>query len=413
MKQHIAVVGLGYIGLPTALLLAKAGATVTGCDIDAKKIAGLATGILPFQEPGLTELYASAKENFSASTKVPVADVYIVCVPTPVTADKKCDNRFVESATNSIAPVLQAGATVIIESTVAPGTTTGIVRSILEKGGLVAGKDFYLGFVSEKAIPGNTISEMIKNDRIAGGLTPECKKRVAAVYGLFVEGAFFQTDCTTAEVVKLVENSYRDVNIAFANELARTCTTLGINVWEVISLANHHPRVNVHEPGPGVGGHCIALDPWFLQSSDPANTTIIKRAREINDGMPSYVATVVDKIAKNHQSKCIGILGVAYKKNVDDGRETPAEPIFKELVARGFTVLVHDPLVTKTNVPLTTLEELLASADGVIIVTDHDAYKTIALTPKQKWLIDTRGLLLTNPPKNISYYALGTSAFNL
>lgn len=388
----VAVIGLGYIGLPTALLLAQGGHEVLGFDIDTKKIDGLAQGRLPFAEVGMEKLFLAARDHFHPAATLESCDAYIIAVPTPVTADHRCDLSYVEKATERVAQVLKKGNLVILESTVSPGTTEGLVKRILEEKGLVAGEDFLLAYVSEKAIPGSTIHEMIRNDRIIGGIDDASRTNTKALYQSFVEGEICTTDCKTAETVKLIENAYRDVNIAFANELARVLPAIGVNAWEAIALANRHPRVRVHAPGPGVGGHCIPLDPWFLIEQNRAETKLMQTARAVNDAMPEFIARAADSLAKKHGTTTIGVLGVAYKKNVDDARETPAASVITALAARGYTVLAHDPQVKHFDVPLTPLDELLARAQGVILVTDHDAYQAMSFGATQQWLLDTRGL---------------------
>ncbi len=390
--MRIALIGLGYIGLPTALLLAKGGHEIVGFDVDAKKIDGLKQGQLPFIEDGLPALFTDAKTRFQPTNRLELADAYIIAVPTPVTADHRCDLSYVERAAESVLQLLKPGDLVVLESTVSPGTTEGIVKEILERAGLRAGIDFSLAYVSEKAIPGNTIHEMVHNDRIIGGIDEASRKKTAEIYKSFVQGEVITTNCRTAETVKLIENSYRDVNIAFANELARVLPEIGVNTWEAIALANRHPRVHVHEPGPGVGGHCIPLDPWFLIEQDLKKTRLLQEARRVNDAMPIVVADAADRLAKKHGTKTIGMLGVAYKKNVDDARETPAIVIMHALQAKGYEVIFHDPYVKVFDQPLLSFEEFLARADGIVMVTDHDAYRTLTFGSVQQWLIDSRGL---------------------
>lgn len=372
--MKICVVGLGYMGIPTAMLLAKSGCEVIGYDVLKEKAEMLNMGQLPFEEKGLKELFAEAGENFRAVTKLEQADAYLVAVPTPVTKDNKCDNSYVESAMRSIAPFVKKGVLVILESTVRPRTTTDVVRPILEKPGLKAGEDFMLAYVSEKAIPGNTIHEMVNNDRIVGGFDEKSGQAAAKIYASFVKGKVRLTDCTTAETVKLMENSYRDVNIALANELAKICEQLGINAWEAISLANHHPRVHIHQPGPGVGGHCIAVDPWFLIESYEGKS-IIKTAREINDAMPEHTVKLIESLLEGKKNAKVAILGAAYKKNVDDARESPTEQIAQILSRKGHNAVVTDPFVKKFPEKIVSFDEAVNNADAVIVAVDHDAYK--------------------------------------
>lgn len=372
--MKICVAGLGYMGLPTALLLAKSGYEVIGYDIIREKAEMLNRGQLPFEEKGLRELFAEAAKNFRALERLEQADAYIVAVPTPVTKEKKCDNSYVESAMKSIAPFVKKGVLVILESTVRPGTTADVVRPILEKPGLKAGKDFMLAYVSEKAIPGNTLHEMANNDRIVGGLDEKSGQAAAKIYSSFVKGKVHLTDCTTAEAVKLMENSYRDVNIALANELARICEQLGINAWEAISLANHHPRVHLHQPGPGVGGHCIAVDPWFL-IENYGRQSIIRAAREINDAMPEHAVKLIESLLGGKTKAKIAVLGAAYKKNVDDARESPTGQIARILRGKGHDLAITDPFVRKFPEKIVSFDEAVNNADAIILAVDHDAYK--------------------------------------
>lgn len=372
--MKICVVGLGYMGIPTALLLAKSGYEVVGYDVIKEKAEMLNRGQLPFEEKGLKELFAEAGKNFRALDRLEQADTYIVAVPTPVTKEKKCDNSYVESAMKSIAPFVKKGVLVILESTVRPGTTTDVVKPILEKPGLKAGKDFMLAYVSEKAIPGNTLYEMENNDRVVGGLDEKSGQAAAKIYSSFVKGKVHLTDCTTAETVKLMENSYRDANIALANEFARICEQLGINAWEAIALANRHPRVHIHQPGPGVGGHCIAVDPWFLIENYDGQS-IVRTARQINDAMPAHVVKAVEEMLQGKKKAKVAILGAAYKKNVDDARESPTERIAQILRGKGHDLAITDPLVRKFPEKIVSFGEAVNNADAIILAVDHDAYK--------------------------------------
>jgi len=378
------------MGLPTALLLARSGITVYGYDIDRKKIGLLKEGRLPFEEPGLQKCFEEAKQFFIPSEHLLPSDAFILALPTPITTDKHCDNSFVIAAVKAVCKVLKDDDLVILESTVAPGTTVGIVKPLLEK----TGKRFFLSYVSEKAIPGNTISEMQKNHRIIGGLNPESAQRTKTLYERFVTAPIHLTDCTTAESVKLIENTYRDVNIALANELALRLSQLGINIWEAIRLANFHPRVHLHNPGPGVGGHCIAVDPWFLVSDE---TPLIHQARLINDGMPSIVMGKIEEMLRDMKHATVVLLGVAYKGNVDDDRESPTYVIKNLLESKGYTVRLYDPLMKNEPMISAELSDVTKDADCLVLVTDHQVFKDI--NPKQitnmrtKNLFDTRNIL--------------------
>lgn len=392
--MNICVIGLGYMGLPTALLLSRGGHRVIGYDTASNKVAMLNRGELPFDEKGLKELYEEGKKNFSASSRLEQADAYLVAVPTPVNPDKTCDMRCVISAMESLVPFVKKGILVILESTVSPGTTCGLVRQILEKSGLKAGKDFSLSYVSEKAIPGDTIREMVHNDRVMGGFDEKSKKSAREIYSSFVEGNIHVTDCTTAETVKLIENSFRDVNIAFANELARICEQLGLNVWEAIELANHHPRVNVHLPGPGVGGHCISIDPWFL-TEKYGNQGIIGMARSINEETPLKVVELMEARVRGKLN--VAILGASYKKNVDDFREAPTIAIAEICRKKGHAFKTTDPFVKEFPERLFSFDDAVKDANIVLIAVDHDAFRAyeqrlLELQNKGVQILDARNL---------------------
>jgi len=399
--MKLCIVGLGYMGLPTALLLSKAGHSVIGYDTAKNKLELLKKGELPFSEKGLKELYGAGRDNFSVSDKIEPADAYVVAVPTPANEDKTCDLRYVISAMESLVQFVKKGVIVILESTVQPGTTTGPVREVLEKSGLKAGRDFSLAYVSEKAIPGDTINEMINNDRIVGGIDEASSKLAAEIYLSFVKGNIHTTDCTTAEVVKLAENAFRDVNIAFANELARICEQIGISVWEVIELANNHPRVSVHLPGLGVGGHCIAIDPWFL-TEKYGNNGIIGTARNINEETPNKIVGIMESIVKSKIR--VAILGAAYKKNVDDFRESPTIRIAQICAKRGHEYKITDPLVSNFPEKLFSFDEAVKDANVVLVAVDHDIFKAhepslSELQRKGIYILDARNLFKGKFPR--------------
>ena len=379
--MRILVLGLGYIGLPTALLFASAGHEVVGIDVNTKKVKILNEGKLPFQEPGLEELFEKAKNNFRATTEVEDSDVFLIAVPTPLDEHTKAaDLKYVKSAAEMIWPYLKKGDLVILESTVPPNTTERLLIPILEKSGLKAGQDFYVVHCPERAIPGKTIYEMIHNDRIIGGITPKSAELAKGLYSSFVRGNIYLTDATTAEFVKLIENTYRDVNIALVNELAQIAEEYGINIWEAIELANKHPRVNLHKPGPGVGGHCIAIDPWFVIQNS-SNGKMIALSRHVNDTMPNYTLRRVREMLKGIRYPTVTVLGVAYKGNVDDARETPALRFIRLAENDGFRIKVYDPFVKEFEYPLLDLEEAVKDSDCIVVITDHDIFKF--LDPKE------------------------------
>ncbi len=382
IKRNISVIGLGYMGFPMACLLAEAGHSVTGVDLNQEKVDLINEGINPIQEEGLNVLFNSSRRNITAVSQVPPSDIFIVAVPTP-SVDKKCDLKYVLAAMNDISKVAKNNDLIILESTVKPGTCIKDISQIFKK------KNLKVDIVHcpERAIPGNTLHELVHNDRIVGGESKEAIKKTVSLYKSFVKGQIFETDLTTAETVKLVENTSRDVNIAFANELDLICTDLNINVWEVIDLANKHPRVNILRPGPGVGGHCIAVDPWFL-TENSENAHLIRMAREINDRRPYIISQrAIQKLNEIGGNK-IGVLGLAYKKNVDDCRETPAEKIVTFLHESNIEVKSYDPLVQDWPYPTCdSLEEINTWADLFILVTDHDTFKNAKIT---KPIIDTQ-----------------------
>ncbi len=386
----ICIIGLGYMGLPTGLLLAKSGYNVRGYDIDEEKIIQIQQGILPFDEKELSSLFIEAKDNFKATNLLMPADVFIITVPTPLTTNNTCQFSYINSALDSLASVLEDGNLVVLESTVPPGTTEGLVKKRLDE----TKKNYFLSYVSEKAIPGNTIFEMQMNHRIVGGINAKSAEKTKKIYSAFVKAPIHLTDTLTAETVKLLENSYRDINIAFANELAKRLTIQNINAWEAINLANLHPRVNIHKPGPGVGGHCIPIDPWFLNSDE---TLLMKQARKINNSMPAYVVGLVERIEFNKNNPIIVIFGVSYKADVDDVRESPSLEIKKICEEKNMVVRLFDPHAKADFEILDDLDSATKDADCILLVTDHTLFKTIE--PKkitnmnQKIIVDTRNII--------------------
>ncbi len=386
--MKICVIGLGYIGLPTAAMFANAGHQVIGIDKKADVVEALNKGEILIEEAGLADFIKKPVQsgNLVAKTEIEEADVFIVSVPTPITDDKKADMRFVVSATESIVPVLKEGNIVILESTSPVGTVDTLMKPVLDK----AGVNYLLGHSPERVIPGQILYELVHNSRVAGGYTKEAAHAIAELYKCFVEGEIYETDARTAEMAKLSENTFRDVNIAFANELAKICEQQGINVWELIEICNKHPRVNIHQPGPGVGGHCIAVDPWFIVEKEPGLAQIINLSRHTNDGMPQYVANRAEKILGSLKNKTIAILGTTYKPDVDDMRESPIIYLTDILKSSGATVNIHDPFVAEKN-----LDIACRDADLVILGVNHKEYKNLdfahlATVVKQKNFFDTR-----------------------
>lgn len=414
--QDVAFVGLGYIGLPTAVVLANSGVNVIGIDVKAENVESINRGEITIVEPGLEVGLKSALRSgkFRATTEMVHANAYIVAVPTPFTDDYNVDMKYIYSVAESIAPKLEGDELVILESTSPPKTTRRMAERILElRPDFIADGEpnpenkpvLYFAHCPERILPGKAMEELITNDRIIGGETEEATRRAKEIYASFCTGELLSTDAVTAEMAKLTENSFRDVNIAFANELSLICDKVGINVWELIELANHHPRVNILQPGPGVGGHCIAVDPWFIVAADPENSRLIRTAREVNDNKPEWVIQKVAEALAGSQSNTVKIatLGLAFKADIDDLRESPALNITKELAARfpEQTVLAVEPNVEKlpsefddkANVVLTPYEQAIADADIVVVLVDHREFKEVSATQiKGKTIIDTKGL---------------------
>ena len=395
--MKVCVIGLGYIGLPTAAMFANAGLDVVGVDKKPQIVEALNRGEVIIEENGLEEFIKNvvAGGHLKAALEPEVSDAYIISVPTPITEDKKADMRFVESATKSLVPLLKKGDLVILESTSPIGTVDQLMLPILEESGLKAGEDFSLGHSPERVIPGKILYELVNNDRIAGGIDKKSASRIAELYKSFVKGEIFETDARTAEMCKLSENTFRDVNIAFANELAKICEDQGINVWELIELCNKHPRVNIHQPGPGVGGHCIAVDPWFIVEKEPSLANIIRTSRETNDSMPDYVASKADKILEGIENPAICVLGVTYKPDVDDMRESPVIHLIEKLKEKGYAVKAHDPHVKGREGIEEDLAAAAKGADLVILGVNHSQYKALdfgllAESVRTKNFLDTR-----------------------
>jgi len=377
MKKKICVLGMGYIGLPTASIFAANGFSVIGVDTNESVVSLLQSGKTHIEEPGLKTLVQAAihSKNLLIASEPDVADVYIIAVPTPFKENKKPDLSFVEAATKSILPLLKRNDLVILESTSPPGTTRTVLGRILEEKGFSPGKDVLLAHCPERVLPGRILKELIENDRIIGGINGQSAQVAADLYSCIVQGNIFTTDTTTAEMAKLVENTYRDVNIAFVNELAIICESLGISVWEVIDLANKHPRVNLHTPGPGVGGHCIAVDPWFIVSENPTRSELIQAARKINDSMPEFVVSKIFGLIKGIDNPKVTILGVAYKADVDDTRESPAVRVYEDLKASPVELSVYDPHVKFFEYDLSDFETAFEDSDLIAVLTDHKEFK--------------------------------------
>ncbi len=377
----VCVIGLGYIGLPTACLLAASGHSVVGVDVDERKVKAIDEGKAELKERGFDELFKNARKNLVAKSTPEQADFFIIAVPTPLRKDKTPSYGSVVSASKSISKFVEKDSTVILESTVGVGATEEYVGKVIEReSGLKYDKDFFIAHCPERAFPGNLIHELVYNDRIVGTNVPEAGERIKKLYSSFCKGKIHLTDLRTAEFVKLIENTYRAVNIAFANELAKNAETLNIDVFEAIKLANRHPRVNIHLPGAGVGGHCIPVDPYFLM--DKGNFPLTKLAVEINESMPSHMVELLESAAaiankKVSQLKVV-VLGIAYKPDVDDIRDSPAFELINQLTGRVKEIVIHDPVVMESNTEIMRDLELAAKGrDALILVTDHSYYRGV------------------------------------
>jgi len=395
----INVIGLGYIGLPTALMLASHGVEVIGTDYNKQLVATLNTGKTTFKEDGLDDLFSAAlKAGIKFTIEYQKTDVYIVSVPTPYDKNsKKIDASFVTSAVMNVLDVCPKGATVVIESTVSPGTIDKYVRSKIAAAGFIIGQDINLVHAPERIIPGNMIYELLYNNRTIGADNEEIGEKVKVIYASFCKGEIVVTDIKTAEMTKVVENTYRDINIAFANELAKICRSDDMDVYEIIRIANMHPRVNILTPGPGVGGHCISVDPWFLVGDYPGLANIILTARKINDGMPRFVIHRVGQIMKEaglQDVRRVGLYGLTYKENVDDTRESPTLQMLERMddALSGGLVQVYDPYIENDIVPNQhhSLDGFLAAVDMVVIMVGHNEIKENIDKLKGKVIFDTR-----------------------
>lgn len=382
--QKICVLGLGYIGLPTASTFATHGLEVVGVDINPLVIETLQNGGLHIHEPGLLSLVQNAIRSgkLRVATQPEPAEAFIIAVPTPFYKDdKRADMRAVISAAEAIAPHLQKGNLVVLESTSPPRTTTDLVAPILEKDGLKAGVDFHLAYSPERVLPGQILRELIENARVVGGVSPESAQAAYDLYAAFVKGQIIKTNATTAEMVKLMENTTRDVNIAIANEFSRLADRFGVDVWEAISLANLHPRIDILRPGPGVGGHCISVDPWFFVEAAPDLTPFIRAAREVNDAQPKFVLSLMERALGSLEGKSIAALGLSYKPDVDDLRESPAVEVVHLLQKAGANVKAFEPFAPNATLPnltiVSTLEEALAEVDAVILLVAHSEFKSL------------------------------------
>ena len=398
----ICVLGLGYIGLPTASTFANSGLKVTGVDVNERVVAGLRNGELHIEEPGLRTLVqaALASGNLRIAGQPEPADAFLIAVPTPVRPDKSADLSAVRAAAESIVPHLRRTNLVVLESTSPPRTTVDAIVPILERSGLRAGADFHLAYSPERVLPGQILRELVENARVIGGIDRASAEAGRELYAAFVRGEIVLTDATTAEMVKLMENTYRDVNIAAANEFSRLADRFGVDVWEAIAIANRHPRVDILRPGPGVGGHCISVDPWFLVEAAPEITPLIRQARMVNDSQPAHAVRLIETALGGLRGRTIAALGLAYKPDVDDLRESPAIEVARLLAEGGARVASFEPFALAARVPGCTpadsLDAALRQAEAVVLLVDHRAFVdldpvSVAKAMTGRVAIDTRG----------------------
>lgn len=405
------MVGLGYVGLPTAAVLASRGVDVIGVDIDGDRVDEINSGRSPFEEPGLDTLIAKAVESgfLAAAAKPESADAFIVAVPTPVREDRSPDVSYVRAAVEGLAPMLSKGSLVVVESTCPVGTTEQVCEWLsTARPDLTfphtAGEtsDIRVAYCAERILPGNALRELVENDRVIGGVSSSCAEAAKRLYETFVEGVCRVTDVRTAELSKLSENAFRDVNIAFANEISQVCRALGIDPWEMIALANRHPRVDILNPGPGVGGHCIPVDPWFIADAAPSLTPMIQTARRVNDDMPKVIADRVIAACEGTDNPVVVCLGLAYKADASDLRESPSIEVVKRLQGHfEGRLLVVEPFVSELpaelrgdgKTSLVGIDEGLAEADVVVLLTNHSAFLDIdGELLSSKAVVDSRGL---------------------
>jgi UDP-N-acetyl-D-mannosaminuronic acid dehydrogenase len=406
--KKICVLGLGYIGLPTASTFATHGLHVVGVDVNPQVVKTLRNGDIHIHEPGLRTVVEAAVRsgNLVVSDKPEEADAFIIAVPTPFYSDKSgsykqepyklADMRAVKSAAEAITPFLRKGNLVVLESTSPPRTTRFLLAPILESSGLKAGIDFHLAYSPERVLPGQILRELIENARVIGGITPQAAQAGSELYATFVKGDIILTDETTAEMVKLMENTYRDINIAVANEFSRLSDHFGVDVWEAISIANRHPRVKILNPGPGVGGHCISVDPWFLVESSPELTRLIYAARRVNDSQPYFVLELVKRAIGDLNGKKIAALGLAYKADVDDLRESPAIEIIHLLQNAGAIVRAYEPFKPDATIPGISIEQdlknTISDVDAIMLLVNHK--QLCALSPQELASLTTTRTLI-------------------
>lgn len=418
--KRIAIIGLGYIGLPTAILAAEGGCSVFGYDIDSEKINSLHTGKSPILEPEIQPRLSHVLKNkiFNVGTSLEFADCFVITVPTPIQKNKHADISYVLTAADEISKKLMQGNLVIIESTIPVGTTEKVTKILEEKSGLKAKKDFFVAHCPERAIPGRLFKELVENDRIIGGICQHSCDLAYKFYSRFVKGILHSTTDKAAEMVKLIENSSRDAQIAFANQVGAMCEEVNLDPYHIIELANRHPRVNILSPTCGVGGHCIAIDPWFLVETFPKNTKLLQTAREVNDAKPfSVIQSVLEKVEefnqKYNKKPNVLALGLTFKPDVDDLRESPALLITQKLsLQENLTLTVCEPNIEKTTIQSITLTknlyEAVSQSDIIVILVKHKNFLELAEDSfSNKIVIDTCGLLFDVHKQRLSYLQQG------
>lgn len=414
-ELKVAVLGLGYIGLPTAAVIARTGAMVLGIDVHRHVVDTINSGKVHIEEVDLDGLVSGviARGTLRASTQIEPSDVFLIAVPTPFGENHTPNVGYVLQAATSIATVLKAGDTVILESTSPVGTTDKVAELLSQlrpdlkiPGHCVGTADVAIAYCPERVLPGRILVELIDNDRVIGGITPRCARKALQFYRRFVRGECVTATARAAEMTKLTENAFRDVNIAFANELSIVADGMGIDIWEVIRLANRHPRVNILSPGPGVGGHCIAVDPWFLVAADPDNTALIRTAREVNDSKVNYTVECAERLIAQLPNAPFACLGLAFKANIDDFRESPALHIAEQLAVRhGARLRIVEPhtrslppSVAASGAVLTDIDTALESCPILIVLVDHDVFKSVPVAERAgKLVYDTRGIWPDQP----------------
>ena len=416
-ERRVTVIGLGYVGLPTAALLARAGYDVLGVDVREETVEALGRGECPLGERDVASIVtqALAAGNLRAATEAAPADVFIICVPTPVTEERTADLSMVRAAITAAAPSVPEGALVILESTSPVGTTRDVIGAALREAGLDPEADVDVCYCPERVFPGATIREILHNDRVVGGLTPRAAQRAKAFYETFCDGVPVTTSAEAAEFSKLMENSFRDVNIALANVFARFAEEAGVDVTDVIALANRHPRVNVHTPGPGVGGHCIPVDPWFLIEAAPEATELLSLARRVNDGQAERLLDRAEAHGLARGGR-VAVLGAAYRADLDDARESPTGRMIDALAERGYAYAVHDPFVsalrTEGGRAEAVTDDLAAAVDGadaLIVMTDHSAYRAM---PPEK-VSGMKGRLIVDGRRVLSARAFAEAGYDV